>query len=41
MLTDGQAAETALGYAALSTEVAWDAVEMPRFVTIDGSPIWP
>lgn len=40
-LTDGQAAETALGYAPLPTEIAQKALDQLHLVTTGGSPIWP
>jgi phosphate transport system substrate-binding protein len=40
-LTDGQAAETALGYAPLPTEVGQKALAQLHLVTTGGAPIWP
>jgi phosphate transport system substrate-binding protein len=40
-LTDGQAAETALGYAPLPAEVAQSALAQLHKVTTGGAPIWP
>jgi phosphate transport system substrate-binding protein len=40
-LTDGQAAETALGYAPLPAQVAQQALTQLHKVTTGGAPIWP
>ena len=40
-LTDGQAAETALGYAPLPQEVGQKALTQLHLVTTGGAPIWP
>ena len=40
-LTDGQAAETALGYAPLPTEIAARTITQLHLVTSGGTPIWP
>ena len=40
-LTDGQAAETALGYAPLPTEIAGRTIAQLHLVTSGGTPIWP
>jgi phosphate transport system substrate-binding protein len=40
-LTDGQAAETALGYAPLPGEIAQKALTQLHQVTAAGAPIWP
>ncbi|HEV8402908.1 MAG TPA: phosphate ABC transporter substrate-binding protein PstS [Candidatus Limnocylindrales bacterium] len=40
-LTDGQAAETALGYAPLPQEVGQKALTQLHLITTGGAPIWP
>ncbi len=40
-LTDGQAQETALGYAPLPTQVATNAINELHQVTANGTPVWP
>jgi phosphate transport system substrate-binding protein len=40
-LTDGQAAETGLGYAPLPAQVAQAALAQLHKVTTGGAPIWP
>jgi phosphate transport system substrate-binding protein len=40
-LTEGQAAENALGYAPLPAEVDQKAIAVVQTITTGGSPIWP
>jgi hypothetical protein len=40
-LTDGQAQETALGYAPLPPTVATNALNELHQVTANGTPVWP
>ena len=40
-LTDGQAQETALGYAPLPAAVATNALNELHQVTANGTPVWP